>query len=59
MASPIVVRTQEEIDEVLNRCIEAEASGKSGYPGMRFEEGVKYAIDWLLNKDADPVFEED
>ena len=59
MAREVVIRTQEEIDAVLNRCVEADAKGGSAYPGMTYEQGVKYAIDWLLNKDADPVFEEE
>ena len=53
-----VVRTDKEINEVLNRCIVAENEGTSAYPDMTYEQGVKYAIGWLLDKASDPVFEE-
>ena len=40
-------RTQDQIDELLNRCIEAEETGVSEYPGMSYEQGIKAAIEWL------------
>ena len=39
--------TQTEIDEALNRCAEQFDEGGSAYPGMTYEQGVQYAIDWL------------
>lgn len=57
-----IVRSQKEIDELLNQCAEAEADGKSAFPGMSFEEmsfeemsfeeGITYAIKWLTDKSA-------
>lgn len=43
-----VARTPDEIDEVLNECVEAEAQGHSRYPGMSYEEGVRAGIEWAL-----------
>lgn len=45
----IVGRTEEEISELLNRCIEAEETGESVYPGMSYEQGIKAAIEWLID----------
>ena len=39
-------RTQEEIDALLNKCVDAENFG-SNYPGMSYEQGIKAAIEWL------------
>lgn len=43
--------TEEEINELLNRCSEAEESGESNYPGMLYEQGIKAAIEWLEGGD--------
>lgn len=40
-------RTQKQIDDLLNRCAEAEESGESAYLGMSYEQGIKAAIEWL------------
>lgn len=40
-------RTPDEIDDLIGRCIESEASGKSDYPAMTYEEGIRAALDWL------------
>lgn len=47
-----VVRTEDEIDELLNECSECEETGDSHFPGMSYENGVKAAIEWL-NGDTD------
>lgn len=41
-----IVRTQEEVDQVLNWASEG-IDGGSKYPGMSYEEGVRAAVDWL------------
>lgn len=41
------IRTQKQIDDLLNRCAEAEETGESVYPGMSYEQGIKAAIEWL------------
>ena len=48
---PQIVREEKEIDDLLNDCIDATNEGNSKYPGMSFEEGVQYAIEWLTDKE--------
>lgn len=45
-----IVRSDEDIDNLLNECVEAEDSG-SKYPGISYEEGIRAAIDWLIGDD--------
>ncbi len=42
-----VVRSEEEIDDVLDDCLKAEDDG-SRFPGASYESGVRYAIEWLI-----------
>ena len=42
-----VVRTEEEINRLLNECVEAEEMGTTKFPGMTYEQGLKDAIEWL------------
>jgi len=52
-----IVRSEAEISDVLGKCVDAMDTG-SAYPGMTYEQGVEYAIKWLTERDADPVFED-
>ena len=36
-------RTDHEINELLDRCVDAEVTGESTYPGMSYEQGIKAA----------------
>ena len=38
------VPTENEIDNVLNECIEKEELGETRYPGMTYEQGIKAAF---------------
>lgn len=42
-----IVRTEQEIYDLLNQCTEAEETGISTYPGMNYEQGIKAAIEWV------------
>lgn len=53
-----VARSQDEVDEQLNRADDALDSG-SRYPGMTYEEGVANGIRWLLGQDESPPMEDD
>lgn len=56
----VIKRSGDEIDEVLNTCVEWENSGKSPYWGMTYEQGVEQGILWLVGEtDYNPVAEED
>lgn len=46
-------RTEEEIDEQLNKAIEGSYK-PSRWPSMTYEQGVRAAMDWLLGDDDDP-----
>lgn len=48
-----VVRTEEEINDVLNECADAENSGRSKVPAALYEEGVKAGIQWLTGDTND------
>jgi len=49
--------TQNEIDDVLNTCMEAEDDGRSIYPGMSYEQGVLAAINWMRGDGVHPIEE--
>lgn len=53
MAKTFISRTQEEIDDLMNQCSEAEDTGESKYPGMMYEQGIKAAIEWLIGDTDD------
>lgn len=51
MAKP----TSNEVDEVLNQCIEQTINGGSKFPAMTFEEGVEAAIRWMQGDGDNPL----
>lgn len=53
MSTPLP--TENEINDVLNACMEAENDGHSKYPGMSYEQGVKYAIEWMTGDGPHPL----
>jgi hypothetical protein len=54
MATPTVLPSRNEIDEVLNWCAEADEAGGSAYPGMSYEQGVAAGLRWLLGEAERP-----
>lgn len=51
-----VVRTEEEVNEVLDKCSQQEDEGGSRWPGMTYEQGVRNALDWITgNVDDNPM----
>ena len=48
-----IVRTDEEINALLNECSEAEEFGKTKFRGMTYEQGIKAAIEWLTDLEVD------
>lgn len=54
----IVMPGDKEIDEVLNRCADAENDGRSEYPGMTYEQGLRVGIEWVLGIGDEPPFED-
>ena len=53
--------TKEDIDKALDRCTQAQSSGRSVYPNMSYEDGVEAALAWVLDSGYEPYppFEED
>jgi len=46
-----------QIDDVLNQCAQSENTGSSKFPGMTYEQGVKYAIKWMIGDEPNPLDE--
>jgi len=42
-----------EIDAVLNLCADAEATGEEKFPAMTYEQGVAYAIRWIIGQEKE------
>jgi hypothetical protein len=45
-----IKRSNEEIDDLLNQCAEAEDRGDSRFFGMTYEQGIKCALEWVLGE---------
>lgn len=48
--------TSDEIDDVLNECVESQNDG-SKFPGMSYEQGVEAAIRWMQGDGENPMTE--
>lgn len=51
-----IVRTDEEISNVIDWCYEANEKG-SHYTGMSYEDGIRAAIDWLTGYNDDSLMD--
>jgi len=49
------VPTENEIDNVLNECMEKEELGETRYPGMTYEQGIKAALEWTQGYGENPL----
>ena len=47
--------TEEEMDAVINDCVESEEEGASRWPGMTYEQGVKAALEWVQGWGEHPL----
>lgn len=54
-----LAQSDTNIDDVLNQCADAEDEGRSQYPGMTYEQGVRIGIEWLLGITDESPFEGD
>jgi len=51
-----IIRTDQEIKQLLNECEEAENMGITRFPKMTYEQGIKEAIQWLsCYSNTDPL----
>lgn len=46
-----IVRSDQEINEVIDTCSDYENEGKTKWRGMTYEQGVKRAILWLTEEE--------
>jgi hypothetical protein len=53
------VRTQDEIEAVKDKTYPYIEDGRSGVPGMTYEEGVEAALRWVLGDSDDDPMEHD
>lgn len=49
---PDCVRSDKEVDRILNWCVEAEDE-VSNFPGMSYEQGVQAGIQWITGDTDD------
>lgn len=49
---------EDQIDDVLNECMERIDDGDSKYPGMSYEQGVEAAIRWMQGDGDNPMSDE-
>lgn len=53
-----IARTPEEIEAVADEAAARTAEGGSRYPGMTYEQGVRDALAWVMDDDADSPMED-
>ena len=46
-----IVRSDEEIDDLLDQCIKASERG-TRFPGETYENGIRNAIEWLTDNSS-------
>jgi hypothetical protein len=54
-----MIRSQSEIDHVLDRATQNTNDGESEYPGMTYEDGLIAMHGWLTDPEIGHPFEED
>jgi hypothetical protein len=47
--------TENEVNDVLNECLESADSGRSKFPGMTYEQGVQAALEWMRGDGSNPL----
>lgn len=52
-------RTDDEINDQLNRAMEQEDAGGSRWPGMSYEQGVSAALNWAIGHIEDEPIPDD
>lgn len=44
-----------QMRDVWAECLHAEDKGRSKFPGMSYEQGVKAALEWVLGEGPQPM----
>jgi len=53
-----VERSNEEIEDTINECSMLEEEGRTKFPGMTYEQGVKAGIDWVTGQSDEHPLDE-
>ncbi len=48
-----IVQSDDDVNDVLQRCDEAEENGATEVPGMTYEQGIAAAIRWITGQWSD------
>ena len=51
------MKSEKEIEDQIDEASLTEDNTR--YPGMNYEEGVKYALEWVMRDDVDKPMEDD
>jgi hypothetical protein len=55
----MIKRSQTEMEDILEKAIEAEDADESSWPGMSYEEGVSATLRWIMGEtDESPMADE-
>lgn len=53
-----IARTDAEVNELVDKCADAENNGTTRYPGMTYEQGIRAALEWVTgSQDGHPLEE--
>ena len=52
-----IVRTEDEINDLLNEVAETKDTQGTKFRGMSYEDGIEAAIRWLTEKDSEGIYE--
>jgi len=48
-----ITKTDAEIDDLIQQCMDAEEQGTTKFRGMTYEQGIKNALDWVVETGQD------
>lgn len=48
-------RTEEEVEALVDRAGDIENAGRSKFPGMTYEQGIRAMYDYLVGNDDNPL----
>ena len=52
-----IVKEDDEINDLLNAIAETQDSVGTKFSGMSYEDGIEATIKWLIESDAEPIYE--
>jgi hypothetical protein len=55
----VIARTQDQIDEQINRAVESRDEHGTQWPGMSYEDGVDAALRWVTGESDDAPMDDE